>query len=33
MTSGDPAFAQAVAHCALIGFFKPLVNAQAESRT
>jgi len=33
MTSGDPALAQASAHCGLIGFFKPLVKAQAESRT
>src|ERR1039457_2479794 len=33
ITNGEPAFAQAVAHSALIGFFSPLVNAQAESRT
>src|SRR5437660_1122628 len=33
MTIGEPAFAQAMAHSALIGFLNPLVNAQAESRT
>src|SRR5436190_11302905 len=33
ITSGDPAFAQAVAHSPLMGFFSPLVKAQAESRT
>src|ERR1035441_419468 len=33
ITKGEPAFAQAVAHSALIGFFRPLVNAHAESRT
>src|SRR5262245_5815000 len=31
ITSGDPAFAQAFAHCGLIGFSSFLVNAQAES--
>jgi hypothetical protein len=33
MTSGDPAFAQEIAHSLLIGFFKSFVNAQAESST
>jgi hypothetical protein len=33
ITRGDPAFAQAIAHSELIGFFKPFVNAQAESST
>ncbi len=33
MTSGDPFLAQDIAHSALMGFFSPLVNAHAESRT
>jgi hypothetical protein len=33
ITKGEPALAHAVAHSALIGFFRPLVKAQAESRT
>jgi len=33
ITNGDPALAHATAHSALIGFFRPLVNAQAESST
>src|ERR1700746_1677425 len=33
MTSGDPALAQAWAHWGLIGFFRSLVNAHAESST
>src|SRR5437868_14056905 len=33
ITSGEPAFAQAVAHSALIGFFNSFVNAHAESST
>jgi hypothetical protein len=33
ITSGEPALAQAVAHWALMGFFKLLVNAHAESST
>src|ERR1700674_303867 len=33
ITSGEPAFAQAVAHSTLIGFERPLVEAHAESST
>src|SRR3954470_5808214 len=33
ITSGEPAFAQAVAHSALIGFFNSFVNVHAESST
>jgi hypothetical protein len=33
ITNGDPAFAQAIAHSELIGFFNPFVNAHAESST
>jgi len=33
MTSGEPFFAHATAQSALMGFFRPFVNAHAESRT
>jgi len=33
ITTGAPALAHAVAQSALIGFFRPFVNAQAESST